>query len=108
LKRRVSTDCFVDIDTVRYSVPYRHVRETVEVVVDAEHVEIYLRGAGIARHPRCDEPFALVRIPAHFEGLFRREAPAPAPAPTAGPADPGARPLSIYAELVEGGRPWAR
>ena len=34
LKRRVSTDCFVDIDTIRYSVPYRHVRETVEVVVE--------------------------------------------------------------------------
>jgi transposase len=104
LKRRVSTDCFVDIDTVRYSVPYRYVRETVEVVVEAEHVEIYLRGACIARHPRCDEPYALVRIPAHFEGLFRR----PAPTPAVGPADPGARPLSIDAELVEGGRPWAR
>jgi hypothetical protein len=40
LKRRVSTDCFVDIDTVRYSVPYRYVRETVEVVVEDKHVEI--------------------------------------------------------------------
>jgi transposase len=108
LKRRVSTDCFVDVDTVRYSVPYRHVRETVEVVVEDRRVEIYLRGACIARHARCDEPYALVRIPAHFEGLFRRPAPTPAPAPGAGPADPVARPLSIYAELVEGGRPWTR
>jgi transposase len=106
LKRRVSTDCFVDIDTVRYSVPYRHVRETVEVVVEGERVEIYLRGACIARHARAYEPHALVRIPAHFEGLFRRGAPTPAPAE--GPADEVARPLSIYAELVEGGRPWAR
>ena len=108
LKRRVSTDCFVDIDTVRYSVPYRYVRETVEVVVEEKQVEISLRGTCIARHPRCDEPYALVRIPAHFEGLFRRPASAPTPAPEAGPADPVARPLSIYAELVEGGRPWAR
>lgn len=108
LKRRVSTDCFVDIDTVRYSVPYHHVRETVDVVVEAEQVEIYLRGACIARHPRCDEPHAVVRIPAHFEGLFRREAPAAVEPPAVGPADPGVRPLSIYAELVEGGRPWAR
>lgn len=106
LKRRVSTDCFVDIDTVRYSVPYRHVRETVDVMVEAERVEIYLRGACIARHPRCSEPHALVRTPAHFEGLFRREA--TAPATVEGPADPVARPLSIYAELVEGGRPWTR
>jgi hypothetical protein len=106
LKRRVSTDCFVDIDTVRYSVPYRHVRETVEVVVEAERVEIYLRGACIARHARGHEPHATVRIPAHFEGLFRRQAPTPAAAEAA--ADEVARPLSIYAELVEGGRPWAR
>jgi hypothetical protein len=65
-----------------------------------------LRGACIARHARGHEPHALVRIPAHFEGLFRRQAPTPAPAEA--PADPVARPLSIDAELVEGGRPWAR
>jgi transposase len=107
LKRRVSTDCFVDIDTIRYSVPYRHVRETVEVVVQQEQVEIWLRGSCIARHVRCHEPHRLVRIPAHFEGLFRHEAETPAPAVFEVPGDPVSRPLSIYAELVEGGRPWA-
>jgi transposase len=106
LKRRVSAGCFVDIDPVRYSGPDRYIRETVEVVVEDKSVEVYLRGARIARHPRCDEPDALVRAPAPFEGLFRR--PAPPTAPAAGPADPGARPRSIDAELVEGGRPWAR
>jgi transposase len=107
LKRRVSTDCFVDIDTVRYSVPYRHVRQIVEVVVQQEQVEIGLRGTCMARHRRCHEPHTLVRIPAHFEGLFRREEKTPAPASSEVPADPVCRPLSIYAELVEGGRPWA-
>jgi transposase len=107
LKRRVSTDCFVDIDTIRYSVPYRHVRETVEVVVKEEQVEIWLRGACIARHVRCREPHALVRIPAHFEGLFRREGKTPAPTSSESAANPVSRPLSIYAELVEGGRPWS-
>jgi transposase len=106
LKRRVSTDGFVEIDTVRYSVPYRHIRETVEVLVEGEHVEIYRRGACSARHARSSEPHAPVRIPAHFEGLFRRAAAAPAAAEA--PVDEVARPLSIYAELVEGGRPWAR
>jgi transposase len=104
LKRRVSVDCFVDIDTIRYSVPYRHVRETVEVVVKEEEVEIWLRGICIAKHGRCHEPHASVRNPAHFEGLFRRVADANAPAPTPA-ANPVCRPLSIYAELVEGGRP---
>jgi transposase len=105
LKRRVSADCFVDVDTVRYSVPYRHVRQTVEVVVQQEHVEVWLRGTCIARHVRCLEPHALVRITAHFEGLFRRQGEPPVPARTEAPADPVCRPLSIYAELVEGGRP---
>jgi transposase len=105
LKRRVSADCFVDIDTVRYSVPYRHVRETVEVVVKEEEVEIWLRGTCIANHRRCYEPHALVRNPTHFEGLFRRNAGAQATAPSAVAPSPVSRPLAFYAELVEGGRP---
>ena len=105
LKRRVSADCFVDIDTIRYSVPYRHVREIVEAVVKEEEVEIWLRGTCIARHSRGHEPHALVRNPAHFEGLFRRVAGAQAPAPSPPAANPVCRPLSIYTELVEGGRP---
>jgi transposase len=105
LKRRVSADCFVDIDTIRYSVPYRHVRETVEVVIKEKDVEIWLRGICIAKHDRCHEPRALVRNPAHFEGLFRRTAGTQAPASSPQAADSVCRPLAIYAELVEGGRP---
>ena len=85
--------------------PYRHVRETVEAVVKEEEVEIWLRGTCIAKHARCREPHTLVRNPAHFEGLFRRAADEPASAPAAPAANPVCRPLSIYAELVEGGRP---
>jgi transposase len=105
LKRRVSADCFVDIDTIRYSVPYRHVRETVEVVVKEEVVEIWLRGTCIAKHVRGHEPHALIRNPAHFEGLFRRVAGAQAPTLSPPSPNPVCRLLSIYAELVEGGRP---
>src|SRR5271166_6519244 len=105
LKRRVSADCFVDIDTIRYNVPYRHVRETVEVVVKEEEVEIWLRGTCIARHSRSHEPHALVGNPAHFEGLFRRVAGTQDLTPSPPAANPVCRPLAIYAELVEGGRP---
>ncbi len=104
LKRRVSTDCFVDIDTIRYSVPYQHVRETVEVVVKEEDVEIWLRGTCIAKHMRSREPRAWVRNPMHFEGLFRRMSGAQALPPPTPSDNSGTRPLSIYAELVEGGR----
>jgi transposase len=105
LKRRVSADCFVDIDTIRYSVPYRQVRETVEVVVKEAEVEIWLRGICIAKHARCHEPHALVRNPAHFEGLFRRVASTPAPDLSPPATNALSRPLSIYTEVVEGGRP---
>jgi transposase len=110
LSRRVSADCFVDVDTVRYSVPHRYVRETVEVVVGAQQVEIWLRGTCLARHRRCEEPRAWVRDPAHFEGLYRgpESAAVPPPAVTGAAAtmpSPLARPLSVYAELVEGRRP---
>jgi transposase len=108
LKRRVSADCFVDIDTIRYSAPYQHVRETVEVVVNQERVEVWLRGTCIAQHVRCYEPHSWVRNPAHFEGLFRRRAETHALTSSEVPANPASRPLSIYAEVVEGGRPWAR
>jgi transposase len=101
LTRRVSADCFVDIDTVRYSVPHRHVRETVAVVVGLDQVEIWLRGTCVARHARCLEPHTWVRDRAHFQGLYRSEPP-PSAAP---PPGPSVRPLSVYSAIVEGGRP---
>ena len=104
LKRRVSADCFVDIDTIRYSVPYKHVRETVEVVVNREQVEIWLRGTIVAQHVRCSEPHTWIRNPAHFEGLFRRQSESQPPNSSEVSTNPVSRPLAIYAELVEGGR----
>ncbi len=105
LKRRVSTDCFVDIDTIRYSVPYQHVRETVEVVIEQAKVEIWLRGNCIAQHVRSFEPHAWVRNSSHFEGLFRREAESQTPTHSEFISNPVSRPLSIYSEVVEGGCP---
>jgi hypothetical protein len=75
-------------------------------VVKEEQVEIWLRGRCIAQHVRCYEPHTWVRNPAHFEGLFRSDPTAPTPSTSVGlPSCPLARPLSVYAELVEGGRP---
>jgi len=100
LTRRVSADCFVDIDTIRYSVPHRHVRETVEVVVGLEQVEVWLRGACVARHRRSLEPGSWVKDGSHFQGLYRPEQ----AATVVPPPSPETRPLSVYAEVVEGGR----
>jgi transposase len=105
LPRRVAADCFVDVDTIRYSVPHRHVREHVEVVVGTDRVEVWLRGARIAGHARSFEPGAWVRDPAHFEGLYRPETTPPTARISPSGPDPAARPLSVYTAIVEGGRP---
>jgi transposase len=41
LRRRVAHDAFVDIETVRYSVPYALVREQVEVAIGEDMVRIF-------------------------------------------------------------------
>lgn len=71
ITRRVASDCFVDVDTVRYSVPHRLVRQSVEVLVGDEEVVIFDGPQIVARHARCDEPHRRVIDKTHFEGLCR-------------------------------------
>jgi len=74
LRRRVATDALIDVDTVRYSVPHRFVRDHVDVVIDEQTVPIFHGALLIATHVRSLEPFARVVDPAHYEGLWRRPA----------------------------------
>src|SRR5690606_39690599 len=71
MKRTVSNDSFVNIDTVRYSVPHQLVREGVEVAVGETEVRVFFGKNLVAQHARCAEPHAVVRDPAHFAGLHR-------------------------------------
>jgi len=103
LRRRVAPDAFVDIDTVRYSVPYRLVRDHVEVVIDEQIVRILHGSTVIATHARSREPFARVIDPTHVAGLWR-----PAFVPVGGATAPLTelgRHLADYAAVVAGGRP---
>jgi transposase len=101
LRRRVAHDAFVDVDTVRYSVPHRLVRDHVEVVIDEQTVRIFHGPTLVATHGRSLEPFARVLDPAHYAGLWR--------VPTAEPsvAAPSlallGRDLAEYAAVVVGG-----
>ena len=52
LRRRVALDAFVDVDTVRYSVPHRLVRDHVEVVVEEQLVRIFHGTELVATHAR--------------------------------------------------------
>jgi transposase len=100
LRRRVSLDAFVDVDTVRYSVPHRLVRDHVEVAVSDERVDIFHGVDLVATHARSTEPFARVVNPHHYAGLWRVDTGAAA---TASLALLG-RDLDDYAAIVAGGR----
>lgn len=76
LQRRVANDALVDVDTVRYSVPHRLVRDHVEVHVGDRDVRIYHGSDLVATHARSVEPYARVIEPGHYDGLWRTPAPA--------------------------------
>jgi transposase len=101
LRRRVAHDAFVDVDTVRYSVPYRLVRDHVDVAIDEHIVRIFHGSTVVATHARSREPYARVIDPAHFAGLWRPAVP-PVEAATA-PLTALGRDLADYAAVVAGG-----
>jgi transposase len=98
LRRRVALDAFVDVDTVRYSVPHRLVRDHVEVLVEDRVVQIFHGAQIVATHARSTEPFARVIDLAHYAGLWRS---ALDDAATPGLALLG-RDLADYAAVVDG------
>lgn len=101
VQRRVANDAFVDLDTVRYSVPYALVRERVEVWATALEVRVFSRGALVATHARSFEPYARVVDPAHHRGLWRRAE--DRPAVSGERLEQLGRSLADYAAVVEGG-----
>ncbi len=63
-------DCFVDVDTNRYSVPCAHIGKAVQVQVRANEVIVLLfDGTEIARHALCHGRHQLIRVVEHFKGL---------------------------------------
>lgn len=74
LRRRVAHDAFVDVDTVRYSVPPQLIRDHVDVLIEDQVVRVFHGTTLVATHRRCREPFARVIDPIHFAGLWRSAA----------------------------------
>jgi transposase len=97
VRRRVANDCFVDVDTIRYSVPHRLVRRFVDVLVGEHDVRIFDGAELVARHRRCFEPHTRVHDPAHFDGIFRSRDDA-----TIASSSPIARSLEDYASCIGG------
>ena len=101
LRRRVALDALIDVDTVRYSVPHRLVRDHVEVVIAEQMLQVFHGSVLVATHARSTEPFARVVDPAHYEGLWRRPT-APERATPSSLTRLG-RDLAEYAAIVAGG-----
>ncbi len=99
LRRKVANDALVDVDTVRYSVPHRLVRESVEVEVGEQQVRVFYAGKQVATHARSKEPHARIVDPAHWKGLWREHAVEPVEG-TSKLAVLG-RSLEDYADVVE-------
>lgn len=97
MPRRVATDCFVDVDTIRYSVPHRLVRSQVEVLVGEHEVVIFEGRIEVARHRRGREPHQRIADPKHFEGIYRQRDEAETFA-----RSPIGRGLEAYAAVVGG------
>jgi len=102
LRRRVAHDAFVDVETVRYSVPYHLVREHVDVSVGDEDVQIFHGTTLVATHHRVREPYARVLEPAHVAGLWR-VAPTDT-VPDIAPLAALGRSLDAYADAIGGPR----
>lgn len=107
IRRRVGNDAFVHIDTVRYSVPHRFVRDNVDVAVGDTVVRIFHGLVVVAEHARSRVPFAIVVDASHFDGLWRapKELPEVTSAATDATVETFGRSLAAYADVV-GGEAW--
>lgn len=97
VRRRVQNDLSVEVDTNRYSVPWRLVGAEVTVQQSDEVVTIFHAGEVVARHAQARGRRQRVIDRQHFEGVSRRASLAA--------ADEQAellRPLSVYEQVVEG------
>ncbi len=117
LQRVVNSEACVEVDTNRYSVPWRLIGESVSVLVAADSITIRHAGRVVAQHALLVGLRQRAIEPSHFDGLVGRAfqprpasdgegaAAVPAPPPGVPPAPLSgalARPLSEY-ELVTGG-----
>jgi transposase len=102
LIRKVRPDCAIDLDTNSYSVPWRLVGETVQVVVLAGRVIVRHAGEVVADHPICKGRRQRVVDRAHLAGLVGTGGPR---SESSEPPPPAAllRPLAEYEAVVGGG-----
>lgn len=103
LVRKVQADCAIDLDTNSYSVPWRLIGESVQVVVLGGRVIVRHAGKVVADHVLCGGQRQRIVEPAHLAGVAGVAGAVHFP-PAAVVAPPALlRPLAEYEALVGGG-----
>jgi transposase len=103
LVRRVQADCSIELDGNSYSVPWRLIGESVQVVVAGGRLSIRHAGREIATHAETTGRHQRVIEPMHFAGIIGGPRAVPRPLePGAAPPDL-LRPLREYEQLLGGG-----
>ncbi|HTB47948.1 MAG TPA: IS21 family transposase [Acetobacteraceae bacterium] len=103
LVRRVQADCAIEVDANSYSVPWRLVGETVQVIVAEGRIRVSHAGQEIAVHAVTTGRRQRIVDAAHFHGVAGTARPAAAPALAAEPAPELLRPLAEYEQIAGGG-----
>ena len=104
LVRRVQADCAIAVDGNNYSVPWRLIGESVQVVVSGGQVRISHVGQEVAVHAETTGRRQRIVDPTHFHGVAgtARAVGVVVPGVTAPPQPELLRPLAEY-ELAAGG-----
>jgi transposase len=95
LLRKVAVDARVDVDTNRYSVPSQFLGEAVEVVIEADRLQVHWRDRIIAEHDVAMGRYQVIEDPDHAASLPRHM---PKPGQHLGIL----RDLSVYERVVGG------
>lgn len=103
LVRRVQADCAVELDGNSYSVPWRLIGESVQVVVADGRVRIHHAGQEVAAHAETTGRRQRIVDAAHFHGVAGAARPVPAAEPSAATTPALLRPLAEYERVAGGG-----
>jgi hypothetical protein len=105
LVRRVQADCVIEVDGNGYSVPWRLIGESVQVVVCGGQVHISHACQEVAVHAETTGRRQRIIDPTHFHGVagVARPVNAVVPVATAAPQPALLRPLAEYERAVGGG-----
>lgn len=103
LVRRVQADCAVELDGNSYSVPWRLIGESVQVVVADGRVRIHHAGQEVAAHAETTGRRQRIVDAAHFHGVAGAARPVAAAEPSSATTPALLRPLAEYERVAGGG-----